>query len=143
MVVVGRGFNFATAFEVALKLKETAYIMAEAYATPDLFHGPLAMIQPGFPALVIAPSGATLASMTGALEALEQRGAQLLVISDDNELLASPGILLRLPFAAGLPEWLTPIISVIPGQLCALRLAESRHLDPDEPRGLTKVTRTR
>ena len=48
MLVIGRGFNFATAFEVALKIKETAYLMAEPYATPDLFHGPLALVEPAF-----------------------------------------------------------------------------------------------
>lgn len=142
MVVVGRGFNFATAFEIALKLKETAYVMADPYATPDLFHGPMALVEAGIPALVIAASGATLSSTTSALEALEERGAETTVISDDPAVLARPGTGARLPFAP-VAEWLSPIVAVIPGQLCALRLARHRRLDPDQPRGLTKVTRTR
>jgi glutamine---fructose-6-phosphate transaminase (isomerizing) len=143
MVVVGRGFNFATAFEVALKVKETSYLMAEPYATPDLFHGPLAMIEPGFPVMVIAPSGATLADMTPALDALLARGADVSVISDDETLLARPGLRARLPLCPGVPEWLSPVLAVMPGQLWALALAQARGLDPDHPRGLSKVTRTR
>lgn len=142
LVVVGRGFNFATAFEVALKLKETAYVMADPYATPDLFHGPMALVEAGIPALVIAPSGATLSSTTSALEALEERGAETTIISDDQAVLERPGTGARLAFAP-VAEWLSPIVGVIPGQLCALRLAQHRGRNPDQPRGLTKVTRTR
>ncbi|MBC8133684.1 MAG: SIS domain-containing protein [Deltaproteobacteria bacterium] len=143
MIVIGRGFNFGTAFEIALKIKETAYVMAEPYATPDLFHGPLAMVEPGFPALVIAPNGPTLTSTTAALDALHARGAHVLTISDSEAVLARPGIHMPLPFAPGVPEWLSPIVAALPGQLCALRLAQARNLDPDQPRGLSKVTRTR
>ena len=142
MLVMGRGFNFCTTFEVALKLKETAYVMAEPYATPDLFHGPLAMLQPGFPALVIAARGATLPSTLDALDILERRGAHILALSDDEAVLNRAGTRLQLPFVAGVPEWLSPLVAVIPGQLCALRLARARGLDPDHPRGLTKVTKT-
>ena len=142
MLVMGRGFNFATTFEVALKLKETAYVMAEPYATPDLLHGPLAMLQPGFPALVIAARGVTLSSTVDALEILEARGAQIVMLSDDDALLSRTGTGMRLPFVAGVPEWLSPLVAVIPGQLYALRLARARGLDPDRPRGLTKVTKT-
>ena len=142
MLVMGRGFNFCTTFEVALKLKETAYVMAEPYATPDLFHGPLAMLQPGFPALVIAARGATLPSTLDALDILEGRGAHIMALSDDEAMLNRAGTRVRLPFVAGVPEWLSPLVAVIPGQLCALRLARARGLDPDHPRGLTKVTKT-
>ena len=143
MMVVGRGFNFATAFEIALKIKETAYVMAEPYATPDLFHGPLAMIEPGFPAIVIAARGPTWDSVSATLDALATRGAHVLAISDDAALMARADVQARLPFGAGVPEWLSPIVAVMPGQLLALRLAETRGLDVDRPRGLDKVTRTR
>ncbi len=143
MVTIGRGFNFATAFEIALKVKETARVMADPYATPDLFHGPMAMVEPGFPAVVIAPSGAALADMTPALDALSERGAEIIAISDDDGLLARPGIHVPLPLAPHVPEWLSPITAVLPGQLWALALAQARGLDPDQPRGLSKVTRTR
>jgi glucosamine--fructose-6-phosphate aminotransferase (isomerizing) len=143
MLVVGRGFNFATTFEVALKIKETAYVMADPYAAPDLFHGPLAMVEPGFPAMVIAPSGATMIDMASAIDVLADRGADLVTISDDQTLLARPGVRLGLPLPPNVPEWLSPITAVIPGQLWALALAEARGLDPDSPRGLSKVTKTR
>jgi glucosamine--fructose-6-phosphate aminotransferase (isomerizing) len=143
MVVLGRGFNFATAFEVALKLKETAYVLAEPYATPDFFHGPLALIDAGFPALVVAPSGATVADVLPALDALAARHARVAVISDDGAVLAHPAASVSLPLPPGVPEWLSPVTAVIPGQLLALRLAQARGHDPDRPRGLSKVTRTR
>jgi glucosamine--fructose-6-phosphate aminotransferase (isomerizing) len=143
MVIVGRGFNFATAFEIALKIKETAYVMADPYATPDLFHGPLAMVEPGFPAIVIGTGGPTRDDVTVALDALESRGAHVLAISNDTSILGRVPVGSRLPFAAQVPEWLSPLVAVIPGQLCALRLAEARGLDADRPRGLAKVTRTR
>ncbi len=142
MVVVGRGFNFATAFEIALKIKETAYVMADPYATPDLFHGPLAMVEPGFPAIVIAAGGPTRVDVSLALDALHARGAHILAVSNDASVLARVPVHSRLPFVAEVPEWLSPIVAVMPGQLVALRLAEARGLDADRPRGLTKVTKT-
>lgn len=143
MVTIGRGFNFATAFEAALKVKETARVMADPYATPDLFHGPMAMVEPGFPAIVIAPSGAAHDDMMPALDALQERGAEIVAVSDDDRLLARPGIHAPLRLVAGVPEWLSPITAVLPCQLWALALAQARGLDPDNPRGLSKVTRTR
>jgi glutamine---fructose-6-phosphate transaminase (isomerizing) len=143
MLVVGRGFNFATTFEIALKIKETAYVMADPYAAPDLFHGPLAMVEPGFPAIVIAPRGATVANMTSAIDVLADRGADIVTISDDEVLRERTGVRVGLPLPPNIPEWISPITAVIPGQLWALALAETRGLDPDSPRGLSKVTRTR
>lgn len=143
MVVLGRGFNFATAFEVALKIKETAYVLAEPYATPDFFHGPLALVDAGFPALVIAPAGATVADVAPALDALAARAARVAVVSDDPSLLDHPATNVRLPIASGVPEWLSPLTAVIPGQFLALALARARGHDADRPRGLGKVTRTR
>ena len=141
MIVVGRGFNFATAFELALKIKETSALPCEAYATPDLLHGPFAMIGPGFPALVLAPSGATLADTTRVVHALAARQAEVIVVSDSPAFDQRPDVR-RLPISADLPEWLSPLTTVLPGQLFALGLAQARGLDVDEPRGLTKVTRT-
>jgi glutamine---fructose-6-phosphate transaminase (isomerizing) len=143
MVVLGRGFNFATAFEVALKIKETAYVLADPYATPDFFHGPLALVDAGFPVLVVAPSGATVPDVIPALDALAARSARVAVISDDPALLNHSAVSLRLPIASGVPEWLSPVTAVIPGQFLALALAQARGHDADRPRGLSKVTRTR
>jgi len=140
-VVLGRGFNYATAFEVALKMKETSYIVAEPYSPADLLHGPMAMIDRGFPALLVAPSGRALSDMAELGGQLERRNAELVAISDD------PGVLGRarasLPLPVGIPEWVSPMVAVVPGQIWAVALARTRGLDPDQPRGLSKVTETR
>jgi len=139
-VVVGRGFNYSTAFEIALKMKETSYIVAEPYSPADLLHGPVAMIDRGFPALVVAPSGRVLPDLASLMSTLEERRAELVAISDDAGVLARARVGLRLP--DGIPEWLSPLAAVVPGQLWAVALARSRGLDPDRPRGLSKVTET-
>ena len=139
-VVVGRGFNYSTAFEVALKMKETSYLVAEPYSPADLLHGPVAMIDRGFPALVIAASGRVLPDLAALMGTLAERHAELVAISDDAGILARARVGLRLP--GGVPEWLSPLVAVLPGQLFAVALARTRGLDPDSPRGLSKVTET-
>jgi glucosamine--fructose-6-phosphate aminotransferase (isomerizing) len=139
-VVVGRGFNYSTAFEIALKMKETSYVVAEPYSPADLLHGPVAMIDRGFPALVIAPSGRVLADLQSFVGTLEERHAEIVTISDDAALRARARVGLALP--PGVPEWLSPIVAIVPGQLWAVALATTRGLDPDRPRGLSKVTET-
>ncbi|HRW05680.1 MAG TPA: SIS domain-containing protein, partial [Caldilineaceae bacterium] len=140
-VVIGRGFNYASAFELALKLKELTYTIAEPYSSADFLHGPLALIEHGFPALVIAPTGIMLPELRSFLQVLRQREAEAIVISDDEATLADARI--PIPLYASLPEWLSPITAIVPGQLFALYLAHARDYDPDHPRGLRKVTETR
>ena len=140
-VVIGRGFNYASAFELALKLKELTYTIAEPYSSADFLHGPLALIENGFPALVFAPSGVMLPEMREFIDVLRQREAEPVVISDDAETLARGRI--ALPLAAAVPEWLSPLSAIVPGQLLAMYLAYARDYDPDHPRGLRKVTETR
>jgi glucosamine--fructose-6-phosphate aminotransferase (isomerizing) len=125
---------------VALKMKETSYLVAEPYSPADLLHGPVAMIDRGFPALVIAPSGRVLPDLAALMGTLAERHAELVAISDDERVLARARVSLRLP--GGVPEWLSPVVAVVPGQLWAAALARSRGLDPDRPRGLSKVTET-
>jgi glucosamine--fructose-6-phosphate aminotransferase (isomerizing) len=137
--VLGRGFNYATAFEIALKMKETSRITAEPYSPADFRHGPVAMAGPGFPALLIAPSGPTFEDMAAVAELLEQRGCKTVVISDRDD----PRARARLALPSGVPEWLTPIVGALPGQLLALELSRARGMDPDKPWGLSKVTQTR
>jgi glutamine---fructose-6-phosphate transaminase (isomerizing) len=139
-VVVGRGFNYSTAFEVALKMKETSYLVAEPYSPADLLHGPVAMIDRGFPVLAVAPSGRVLSDLAALVGTLDARHAELVVISDDKALLERARVSLPLP--AGVPEWLSPLVAILPGQLFAVALARTRGLDPDLPRGLSKVTET-
>jgi glucosamine--fructose-6-phosphate aminotransferase (isomerizing) len=140
-VVIGRGYNYATAFEIALKLKELTYTIVEPYSSADFLHGPLAVIEHGFPALMIAPSGKMLLEMKGFMGTLKERGAEVIAISDDQDVLDMAQIPLQLPVAV--TEWLSPITAVIPGQLLAMHLAHIRNYDPDKPRGLHKVTETR
>jgi len=125
---------------VALKLKETSYVVAEAYSSADFLHGPMALVELGFPIIAIAPEGRAGQSMAEVMRAAELRGAELCVVSDRDDLLAIGRTRIRLP--APLPEWLSPITAVVPGQLFAYYLARARDLDPDRPRGLSKVTRT-
>jgi glucosamine--fructose-6-phosphate aminotransferase (isomerizing) len=140
-VVVGRGFNYATAFEVALKMKETSYVLAEPYSPADLRHGPVAIIERGFPVLLVATSGRVLDDLENLTALLEDRRAELVAISDDADLLGRARV--GLPLPAAVPEWVSPMVAVVPGQLFAVALARTRGLDPDRPRGLSKVTETR
>ncbi|MCS6843034.1 MAG: SIS domain-containing protein [Caldilineales bacterium] len=140
-VVIGRGFNYCTAFELALKLKELTYTVAEPYSSADFRHGPLALVSEGFPMVIVAPSGKMLPEMLDFMATARSRGAELLVISDHPEALALARVPLALP--TGAPEWLSPLLTVLPGQLFAMHLAHARDLDVDHPRGLRKVTETR
>jgi len=138
--VIGRGFNHATVFEWALKLQELAYVLAQPFSTADFLHGPVALVEPGFPILAVAPSGPPHADVHALLENLVGRGARLVIISDVAKSLALTSTAIRLP--VGVPEWLTPIPAIIGSQLFCYHLTEAKQLDPDRPRGLAKVTRT-
>lgn len=140
LVVIGRGYNYCTALEVGLKIKELSYISAQAYSSADFRHGPVALLQPGFPVIAIAPLGKTSNDMRGMIADIHRIGADQVVITNDPELSAAGTHLIRLP--DHLPEWLSPIVGVIPGQLLALHLAQAKGLDVDHPRGLHKVTLT-
>jgi glucosamine--fructose-6-phosphate aminotransferase (isomerizing) len=140
LVVVGRGFEYATARELALKLKELARVAADPYSAADFLHGPLALVEAGFPLIAIAPSGRTADDMDALLERLADLDVDSVVLSDRPEALARASIGIRLP--AILPEWLRPISSIVPGQLLALHLATARGLDPENPRWIHKVTLT-
>lgn len=139
-VVIGRGYNYATAFETALKMKELTYTIVQPYSSADFLHGPMALIEPGFPVFVIAPSGAMQSELQPFMETLRERRAELVVISDVPESLALARIPLTLPCTV--PEWLSPLVAILPGQLFSLHLAATRDLDVDAPRGITKVTET-
>lgn len=139
-VVIGRGYNYATACEAALKLKETSYVVAEPFSAADFQHGPIAVIEAGFPVILVAPSGAAFNDVAQLIARLTELGAEIMTITDRVD--AVPESSLILPLATGLPEWLSPIAAVVPGQLLSLAQAELRGYDPDRPRGLTKVTHT-
>jgi glucosamine--fructose-6-phosphate aminotransferase (isomerizing) len=140
LIVLGRGFNYSTAFEVALKIKETCYFIAEPYSVADLLHGPVAMIDQHFPVIVVAPSGPTQADVPALFDLLQKRGARTLAISDRTDVLSRAQYGLRMP--SNVPEWVSPIVAVVAGQLFAHALCVATGQDPDKPRGLSKVTLT-
>ena len=139
--VVARGVNYGTAFEVALKIRELSGLVVEAYSPADLMHGPIAAIRPGWPVIVVAPTGPARPSVEGLVFPLLERGARIIAVSDVTAVLRRART--KLPLVARVPEWLSAMTAVIPGQLTALRLAQLRGLDIDSPVGLNKVTLTR
>ncbi len=140
-VVLGRGYNYSTAFEIALKLKELAYVLAEPYSSADFQHGPVALVQGGFLVIAVVPDGKPAAELTRFLREIKTRHPRLVIISSRKQTLSLASTAIPLP--AGMPEWLSPIVAIAPGQLFALGLAQARGFDPDQPRGLNKITRTR
>ncbi|HTX90012.1 MAG TPA: SIS domain-containing protein [Anaerolineales bacterium] len=140
-VVLGRGFNYSTAFEWALKLKELTYVVAEPYSSADFRHGPIAMIEGGFPVMAVAPNGKVFDSMLDMLGKLRnEQSAELVVISDEKRALSlaqSP-----IPLPDGMPEWLTPMVAIPPAQLFACHLTRVKGYDTEKPRTIHKVTET-
>ncbi|MCP4197137.1 MAG: SIS domain-containing protein [Proteobacteria bacterium] len=139
-IVIGRGYNYATAFELALKMKELTYTIVAPYSSADFLHGPMALVESRFPVVVVAPSGIMLPEIKQFMGTLLEREAELIVISDGSDALGFARTPLQLP--SGIPEWLSPMASIIPGQLLSMHLADVRDYDVDKPRGLRKVTET-
>jgi glucosamine--fructose-6-phosphate aminotransferase (isomerizing) len=139
-VVIGRGYNYATAFEIALKLKELTYTIVEPYSSADFLHGPLALVEPGFPVLVVAPSGVMAPELVAFCQTVKGRQAELIAVSDEAPILELARIPLTLPHPV--PEWLSPLTAVVPGQLLAMYLAHARDYNVDAPRAIRKVTET-
>lgn len=138
-IVTSRGYNFATAREAALKLKETAHVAAEALSSADLLHGPIAVVGPRFPVIMIAPPGAPRPHLVRVARRLAAQGARIVAVSSGGGFDAAPYGLLRTP--GKVTEILTPHVYIVPLQLLAYHLALARGFDPDRPRGLRKVTR--
>jgi glucosamine--fructose-6-phosphate aminotransferase (isomerizing) len=141
-VVVGRGLNYANAFEFALKLMETCYVVAERFSSADFLHGPIALVEPNFPVFAFAPAGVTWGSMGETLKRLHALRAEVVAITDpaNREAAGHATRVIRLP--RRVKEVMTPIPYIVPAQLFAACLAEQKGLDPDRPRTLTKVTLT-
>jgi glutamine---fructose-6-phosphate transaminase (isomerizing) len=139
--VIARGVNYCTAFEIALKIRELSGLVVEAYSPADLMHGPIAAIQPDWPVIVVAPTGPARPSVEELAAPLKERRARVIAVSDVDAVLRRAHT--KLPLVPRVPEWLSPLTAVIPGQLTAMRLAQLRGLDIDNPQGLRKVTLTR
>ena len=136
IMVVGRGISFPVALEAALKFKETSVIQAEAFSGAEIKHGPMALIEEGYPLMIFATRGPTQAGLIALAADMRGRGARV--------LLAAPADVaerdLTLPVAAT-PD-LDPIVAIQAFYVMAAKLAIARGLDPDRPRHLSKVTRT-
>jgi glutamine---fructose-6-phosphate transaminase (isomerizing) len=133
IVLTARGYSYSSAREAALKLMETSYLSAHAFSGADLLHGPVAMIDRSVPVIAIASPGKGGDAMRPVLERLVELDTPILRV----------GVADGLPIAAeGIPEHLLPILEIMPLQRLAWRLALERRLDPDRPRGLSKVTQT-
>jgi glutamine---fructose-6-phosphate transaminase (isomerizing) len=140
LVVSSRGYNFATAKEAALKLMEATYVVAEGFSAADLMHGPIAMIGRDFPVVAVVPPGRARPGVEALVEELADRGAELVVIAEDQALVNKGAAGFRVPVSSS--EELSPILYALPAQLLAHDLALLKGLDPDAPRGLSKVTET-
>lgn len=140
-MVLSRGYNFCTAHEAALKMMETGYVIARAYSAADFLHGPIAVVDTGFPCFIYAPNGNAYASMLQLAAKLRERGAEIVVVSCNPEILrlATRMVVLSCDPA----ERISPLVYITVGQLFAFHLSETRGYDPDRPRGLSKITITR
>ena len=136
IMVVGRGISFPIALESALKFKETSALQAEAFSGAEIKHGPMALIEDGYPLLIFATRGPTQAGLIALAAEMRTRGARV--------LLAAPADVperdLTLPTAAT-PD-LDPIVAVQAFYVMAAHLSKARGMDPDRPRHLSKVTKT-
>lgn len=140
-VILGRGFNLATALETALKFKETSYIIAQAYSSADFMHGPLALATEGFPIFFFVPKGESFSHSLDVLNTLKEKGSDLFIFSNEHSLAdrGYDGIYIN----CDIPEYLSPILFIYPAQIFAYYLAEIKGRDPDNPRNIRKVTITR
>lgn len=139
LVSLGRGFNYSTACEISLKVKELSYIASEGYSEANFRHGPIAAIDRGHPVILIAPHGKNLEGMVDMCQRLNEMSAETLIISNNSDLLGQGTQAMPIPST---PEWLSPILAVMPGQIFAMQQALARGYEVDKPRGLSKVTIT-
>jgi len=138
--VVARGINYANAYELALKLMETCYVVAERFSSADFLHGPIALMERDFPVLMIMPPGKTFPDLKKLIGRLRDLRADTLVITSQGARLPRGTRAVRVP--GSMPEIYSPIPYIVPGQLFAALLAKVKGIDPDKPRSLQIVTRT-
>jgi glutamine---fructose-6-phosphate transaminase (isomerizing) len=139
LITTGRGYSYPTAKEAALKLMETCYVSAQAFSGADLLHGPLATVDPQVPVLAVVPEGAGGRAMLPVLSKLAERNADVFGVGSAVALGNLTG---GIALPSGVPDELSPLLEILPFQQLALHLARARGVDPDNPRGLHKVTET-
>ena len=138
MFVIGRGPEFATAREIALKLLETCQIAAEPLTATDLAHGPIAALDHFFPVWAVATDDGSLDVVVEAAARVRAAGATLIASGPAADAIADAQF--RLPVPTPPAPLLAPLLSVVAGQLFAGAVARAKGLDPDKPRGLSKIT---
>jgi glucosamine--fructose-6-phosphate aminotransferase (isomerizing) len=139
--VLGRGYNQSTAFEWALKVQEVTYVLAHPYSTADFRHGPIAVVEPGFPIFAVAPNGPLFDDMFALLSNVTaEKHSRSVAVSNRREALEAARYGISLP--TNMPEWISPMVAIVAGQLFTYHLGTIKGLDTDRPRGLTKVTKT-
>jgi len=136
IMVVGRGISFPVALESALKFKETSALQAEAFSGAEIKHGPMALIEDGYPLLIFATRGPAQAGLVALADEMRGRGARVLLAAPQDV----PGRDLDLPVAAT-PD-LDPIVAIQAFYVMAAHLSKARGMNPDQPRHLSKVTKT-
>lgn len=139
--VLARGINYSIALESALKIQETTYVRAKAFATSDFHHGPFAMIERDMPVIVYAPKGPSSKDVLEMINKLKDSQADILIISNDKDLLGMGDCSIEIP--QKLSDFVSPLINVVVAQMFACNLSLIKGLNPDSPRGLNKVTITR
>ena len=138
--VVARGINYANAYELALKLMETCYVVAERFSSADFLHGPIALMERDFPVLMFMPPGKTFSDLKKLIGRLRELRADTLVMTSARARLPRGTRAIRVP--GSMPEIYSPIPYIVPGQIFAALLAKAKGLDPDQPRSLQIVTQT-
>jgi glucosamine--fructose-6-phosphate aminotransferase (isomerizing) len=140
-LTIARGINLCTADELGLKLRELLCLPTHGWSAADFRHGSIAMIVRGTPVLLVMPSGVGFDDLQKLAVEVTDRGAAITVISDDPA--AAPMARNRVPLAVAVSEWLSPLTTVLAGQLLALEMVKARGLNPDRPAGLgAKVVKT-
>lgn len=140
MFVLGRGLSYSIAMETALKLKETCYVMAEPFSGADFLHGPIAVLEKGFPVMLYMIPDSTYKVMEELFGLLKKRGADIMVICPKDKTF-SGAVCVHLP-DVGLPFWMLPVLYVVAGQFFSFFLSLLKGYNPDRPRGLKKITKT-
>lgn len=139
--VLSRGINYAIALESALKIQETCYVRAKAYATSDFHHGPFAMIEKDMPVIIYAPNGPTMPDMIEMAEKLKQSCAEIITVSNNKAMLEMGNCSFSIPETDS--DLISPFYNVVFAQMFACKLSLVKGLNPDSPRGLKKVTITK
>lgn len=139
-VIIGRGYNYGTVREAALKLMETGYVVAQPFSTADFMHGPIAMTGAGFPVFVCAPGGRLTAPVRALTEDLTANGVETIAVSADRATLKHAAVPVHIPMSP--PEYISPILYIVPFQYLACFISLTKGINPDNPRYLKKVTRT-